>query len=124
MIGVILLISIAVHELYLLLNMKKYKEMEQLLNLSKERNEDNNIFIKADIDISTNSPYFSMYILGFIRFLVIISLLFTQYWLIALVLIVLGFIVYRIKKSEDNIYVNYLGRFSIIITIILGLIMI
>ena len=122
MLGFILLGLIVAHEIYTLVNMKEYCKMSELMRLTKGRNRNDEIYIQARTDLTSNKKYATLISLSYIHLLSIITLLFTQYWLISLMLIALGFVVYKLKNDDDNNYINYLDGFTVIIVIVLGLV--
>ena len=52
-----------------------------------------------------------------------LELLFTQYWLVSLVIFALGSIVYNMKKNDNSISVNCLDSITTIAIIILAVAM-
>lgn len=123
MLSLILLSLIVIYEGCRIAYMKDYFNLATLIKQTKGKKEGDKEFDDFKSILSSNKKYIVYIVLEYLYLLVLVILVFTQYWLVSLVLIGLSFIVYKMKQNDNNIYLNYLDSFVTIIVIILAVAM-
>lgn len=123
MLGFILLCLIVVYEVYRITYMKDYFKLTTMIRGVEGKSKGDKEYDYFQSVLKQNKRYASYIALEYFYIFILAVLIFTQYWLVTLVLTALGWIVYGMKKNDNNISINYLDSITTIAIIILAVAM-
>lgn len=123
MLSVTLFALIIVYEIYRAFKMDEFKLVLNTIKSLKGKERDSPEMIKAGKLFLDNKRFITYILFEYGYILLLGILLFTQYWLISLLIIIQSLIIYLINKNKND-YITYLDSAITIIIIVLGLILI